>query len=250
MAIIALKAWYIEAYQPIRELVKRSQDLRLSRNSLLKSGMRADFLDDIKEVKESPWFARYLEGEQVEFYIEGSGSYVISNIDLLSHEIYFSKQESQSRLEPIIYFSHQREYEQSSKIIVQVLEKLVEDINGRSRIPLSLKLAPHANTTPMKVTDSQLQQIRKSMLFIADTTPVASGLNLLSSPTVCIETGYAIGSKEIGQILILRMERDELKGEEPFDFAKYPQLVCKTGEELEKSLPSVVESLLYRFNLY
>jgi len=37
-------------------------------------------------------FQRYLEGEIVEFYIEGSGGYAISNIDLISHEIYFTKQ--------------------------------------------------------------------------------------------------------------------------------------------------------------
>ncbi|MEO1148538.1 MAG: hypothetical protein AAFY26_23450, partial [Cyanobacteria bacterium J06638_22] len=73
MAIIALKAWYLEEYEPIRELEKRPHDLRLSKNSLLKSALRADFLDDSDEVKESDWFQRYLDGETVEFYIEGSG---------------------------------------------------------------------------------------------------------------------------------------------------------------------------------
>lgn len=43
MAIIALKAWYLQEYEPIKEL-KRPHDLRLSKNSLLKSGLRADFL--------------------------------------------------------------------------------------------------------------------------------------------------------------------------------------------------------------
>ena len=91
MAIIALKAWYLQQYEPIKELEKRPHDLRLSKNSLLKSGLRADFLDDSQDVKNSEWFGRYLEGEIVEFYIEGSGGYAISNIDLISHEIYFTK---------------------------------------------------------------------------------------------------------------------------------------------------------------
>ena len=67
MAIIALKAWYLEQYEPIRELEKRPHDLRLSKNSLLKSGLRADFLEDSDEVKKSTWFQRYLQGEIVEF---------------------------------------------------------------------------------------------------------------------------------------------------------------------------------------
>jgi hypothetical protein len=44
MAIIALKAWYLEQYEPVSELEKRPYDLRLSRNSLLKSGLRGRFL--------------------------------------------------------------------------------------------------------------------------------------------------------------------------------------------------------------
>ncbi|MGC1245271.1 MAG: hypothetical protein WA865_03590, partial [Spirulinaceae cyanobacterium] len=93
MAIIALKAWYIEDYEPIKQVIQRPHDLRLSRNSLLKSGLRADFLNDTQEVRNSDWFERYLEGEEIEFYVEGSGGYAISNIDLISQEIYFTKQD-------------------------------------------------------------------------------------------------------------------------------------------------------------
>ncbi len=60
MAIIALKAWYLQQYEPIKQLENRPHDLRLSKNSLLKSGLRADFLDDSQDVKNSEWFGRYL----------------------------------------------------------------------------------------------------------------------------------------------------------------------------------------------
>ncbi|MEO1744775.1 MAG: hypothetical protein AAFR99_23620, partial [Cyanobacteria bacterium J06629_9] len=73
MAIIALKAWYLQDYEPIKSLEDRPHDLRLAKNSLLKSALRADFLEDIDDVKQADWFQRYLEGELVEFYIEGSG---------------------------------------------------------------------------------------------------------------------------------------------------------------------------------
>lgn len=103
MATIALKAWYIEGYEPMREIEKRPHDLRLSKNRRLKTGWRADFLEESEEVKNSAWFKRYLEGETVEFYIEGSGGYAISNIDLISHEIYFSKQDVMGQTEPTIF---------------------------------------------------------------------------------------------------------------------------------------------------
>ncbi|HEY9748625.1 MAG TPA: hypothetical protein V6C63_08095, partial [Allocoleopsis sp.] len=139
MAIIALKAWYLQQYEPIRELEKRPHDLRLSKNSLLKSGLRADFLEDSEEVKRSEWFQRYLEGEIIEFYIEGSGGYAISNIDLISHEIYFTKQEVMAHLEPTIFLCYQTEYSPSSDALRDALKDLIEKLNRRSRLPLTLE---------------------------------------------------------------------------------------------------------------
>ena len=107
MAIIALKAWYLAQYEPIKQVIKQPFTLRLSRNSLLKTGLRADFLDDRLEVEGSDWFELYLSGRTVEFYIQGSGTYIVSNIDLVSQEIYFTKVNSVSGLEPTIYYSPQ-----------------------------------------------------------------------------------------------------------------------------------------------
>jgi hypothetical protein len=115
MAIIALKAWFLEKYEPVKELE--------SKNSLLKSGLRADFLNDSEEVKKSAWFQRYLEGEAVEFYIEGSGGYVISNIDLISHEIYFTKQAVSALQDPTIFLSYQIEYSAASEVLREGLQQ-------------------------------------------------------------------------------------------------------------------------------
>ncbi|MEA5536247.1 hypothetical protein [Crocosphaera sp. XPORK-15E] len=41
------------------------------------------------------------QGEAVEFYIEGSGGYIIANLDLVSQEMYLSKQGITATLEPI-----------------------------------------------------------------------------------------------------------------------------------------------------
>jgi len=254
MAIIALKAWYLQQYEPIKELEKRPHDLRLSKNSLLKSGLRADFLDDSQDVKSSVWFGRYLEGETVEFYVEGSGGYAISNIDLISHEIYFTKLEVMAQLEPIIFLSYQSEYKTSSEALRNALSKTLESFNQRSRLPLTLEESRRPVGEPMRLSSTQMRKIRKSLLFVADGTSVAriEGEKtplLIPSPNVCVEIGYALTTKRTEQILLVQMDRQDLPGQFPFDLPNYQQLLFQKPEELPQTLPSVLDTLLQRYNL-
>lgn len=255
MAIIALKAWYLKQYEPIREVIKKPCDLRLSRNSLLKSGLRVDFLDDRGLIEASDWFGLYLEGQTVEFYIEGSGSYVIANIDLVSQEIYFTKRDTFATLEPIIYFAPQDKYPQATEAAIATLTQAVTQLNELSRLPLSLEITPRPQNSPLRLSDSQLRKIRQSLVFIADITPIASisdqdKTSLLLDPNVCVEIGYAINSKDNGQLLLLNMERSDLSGELPFDVAKYKQLSFANSKELQKTLPKLIKVLLQKFNLF
>ncbi|MCY6488565.1 MULTISPECIES: hypothetical protein [Leptolyngbya] len=253
MAIIALKAWYLEQYEPIRELEKRPHDLRLSKNSLLKSGLRADFLEDSDEVKKSSWFQRYLLGEIVEFYIEGSGGYAISNIDLSSHEIYFSKQEVMANLEPEIFFSYQNEFDESSDLIREELISVVESLNRRSRLPLTLRESHRLSEGAIRLNSSLMRSIRQSLLFIGDATSIAEISDtpplLIPSPKVCIETGYALSSKRNEQVLLVQMERSDMPGYFPFDLPSQNRLTFKDKTQLRKLLPKAIESQLHRFNL-
>jgi hypothetical protein len=255
MTIIALKAWYVEQYEPIKEVVKRPYDLRLSRKSLLKSALRADFLDDRESVEKAEWFEHYLEGETIEFYIEGSGSYVISNIDLVSQEIYFTKQEILSTLDPVIFYSPQTDYAAASEATIAVLNSAIENVNKRSRIPITLEVSQRPQGYPIRLSSTQMRRIRKSLLYIADTTPVASipkkdKSGLLFNPNVCVEIGFAIESKDSSQIFLINMERPELIGDVPFDLSSYKQLSFKNEAELTKTLPNLLKILLQRFNLF
>ena len=254
MAIIALKAWYLQEYEPIKELEKRPHDLRLSKNNLLKSGLRADFLEDSAEIKQSTWFQRYLEGDIVEFYIEGSGGYTISNIDLISHEIYFSKQVVMAQMEPSLFLCYQTEYAASSQVLREALQKSLEILNRRSRLPLTL-IESYRSSDSIRLNRTMLQKIRKSLLFIADGTPIArvegkETAQLIPSPNVCVEIGYALQSKRSEQILLAQMQRPDLAGQYPFDLPNHQLLQFKNGAELNKILPSVIETQLHRFNLF
>ena len=253
MAIIALKAWYLEQYEPIRELEKRPHDLRLSKNSLLKSGLRADFLEDSSEVKKSLWFQRYLLGEMVEFYIEGSGGYAISNIDLSSHEIYFSKQEVMANLEPEVFFSYQTEFAESGDLLRDELESVIESLNRKSRLPITLRESHRLSEGAIRLNSSLMRSIRQCLLFIGDGTSIAQ-INdtpplLIPSPKVCVETGYALQSKRSEQVLLVQMERSEMPGQFPFDLPTQNRLVFKDKTQLRKLLPKAIEAQLQRFNL-
>lgn len=253
MAIIALKAWYLQEYEPIRDLEKRPHDLRLSKNSLLKSALRADFLEDSADVKQSAWFQSYLEGERVEFYVEGSGGYEISNIDLISHEIYFTKVDAMAHLEPTIFFCYQTDYPESGDLLRDELRSLVESINGRSRIPLILEESNRLTDGPVRLKSALMRKIRQSLLFIADSTPIVkldgNPARLIPSPSVCVEVGYALQSKRSEQVLLAQMERPEMAGHFPFDLPSQNRLIFQAKSDLHKALPDLVKGQLKRFNL-
>jgi hypothetical protein len=253
MAIIALKAWYLREYEPIRELEKRPHDLRLSKNSLLKSALRADFLEDSEAVKRSDWFQSYLDGEAVEFYIEGSGGYAISNIDLISHEIYFTKQDVMAHLEPSIFFCYQTEYAESSELLREELRSSLEKLNKRSRVPLALKESHRLTDGPVRLNSTLMRSIRKSLLFLADVTPITqisgSPAQLIPSPKVCTEVGYALQCKRTEQLLLTQMERSDLPGQFPFDLPSQNRLMFRDRAQLRKSLTGLLETQLQRFNV-
>ncbi|MGB2923710.1 MAG: hypothetical protein WBB82_00235 [Limnothrix sp.] len=250
MAIIALKAWYLEHYQPIAEVIQRPHDLRLNRNSLLKSALRADFLDEAAVIAESLWFQRYLAGEDIEFYIEGSGSYLIANVDVRSQEIYFTKKDAINWLHPYIYLSAQSVNAAAKEAIATTLQKSIQQLNQTSRIPVEIKFSSVSPSESWRVNNTQLRQIRQSLLHIVDLTPLAaSGDRLLCDPQVCLELGYSLQNKHSNQILLLSQQDKELDGVLPFNLPEHRQLSFSNAADLTKTLPTLLESSLQSYRL-
>jgi hypothetical protein len=179
----------------------------------------------------------------------------VANIDLISHEIYFTKLEILAQLEPIIYYCPQVEYPAGQEAIAGILPDIIQTFNKKSRLPLKLVTSPRLQKETTRLSGNQLRQIKKSLLFIADGTAIAQvsigdSQQLLPSPQVCLEMGFALQSKPSEQILLLKMERSDLEGDYPFDLPSHQLLTCQTPLELEKSLPSVLEALLQKYNLF
>ncbi len=254
MSIIALRAWYLQDYEPINELEKRPADIRLSKKSLLKSAMRADFLEDTEDIKKSTWFGRYLEGDNIEFYIEGSGGYCVANIDLISHEIYFTKQALLSQLEPTVFFCYQTEFKEASETLREGLQQSLDKLNKRSRLPLALVESYRPKDAPVRINRTMMRKIRRSLLFIADITPIAridgEAPQLIPSPNVCVDIGYAIQSKRTEQILLTYQQRPEFTGQFPFDLPPSQILQFKDSKELNHILTDAIETQLGRFKLF
>ncbi|MCS6959902.1 MAG: hypothetical protein RMK91_07610 [Pseudanabaenaceae cyanobacterium SKYGB_i_bin29] len=253
MAIISVKAWYLPEYEPLSAITRRPHDLRLAKNSLLKSALRADFLDEAAEVEASEWFQRYLGGDTIEFYIEGSGTYTIANIDLRSHEIYFLKQESNARLNPSIFFSYQSQRPETSVIIRETLEEIVPELNKKTRFPLSLEFSHRPKEEPIKLKSNLMTKLKRSLIFVADVSPIAitdgEPPQLLLSPHVCLETGYALQAKRPEQIILIQIQSDPLEGLFPFDLPIQQRLIYPDRRSLTKPLTEVLKRLLDRFNM-
>ncbi|MDX1978516.1 MAG: hypothetical protein SFT94_12660 [Pseudanabaenaceae cyanobacterium bins.68] len=255
MAIITLRAWYVPEYEPQGAIQTRPHDLRLAKNSLLKSALRADFLDESQTVKDSEWFQRYLNGEQIEFYIEGSGSYLISNIDLISHEIYFTKQDSLVYLEPTIFYSYQSLNPESSDQIRTVITAYLEQFNQTARVKISLEQPQRTTTEPVKLKSSQMTRLRRSLLLIADVSAIAT-LKLdgeeqqIPSPQVCVEVGYALQAKRPDQILLVQMDGENPASRVfPFELPIFQRLNFKDEASLAQGLPKAIAQQLERFKL-
>ena len=136
-----------------------------------------------------------------------------------------------------------------------MLTKIVDDLSKRSRLKLSLEVTPRTVGSPLRLSNSQFRKIGKSLLFIADVTPISAvttdeNTESIVDSNVCVELGYGIQTKDNGQILLLNRSRSDLSGTMPFEMASYKQLSFDDGKQLEKSLPKLIDALLQRYSLY
>ncbi|MDX2270541.1 MAG: hypothetical protein NW237_01140 [Cyanobacteriota bacterium] len=251
MAIIVLRAWYLDSVLSVAQVQHTNPDLRLSRTGLLKTAMRADFLDDVEQVKQSLWFQRYLEGELVEFYIEGSGAYSISNLDLISREMYFNKRNTLTTIEPMIVYCGQAVDDESSQAISRVLTTLVETVNRKQSPLLPLQLEVVIEDGGLTLDAALVRKLKHALLVVADVTPIAAlpDQRLLPSPHVCVAVGYALQSKRPDQILLVQLERQGYQGRFPFEVEGSSYLSLKDAKQLQEQLTTTVLRQLQRAKL-
>ncbi|RMG07560.1 MAG: hypothetical protein D6728_16485, partial [Cyanobacteria bacterium J055] len=157
-------------------------------------------------------------------------------------------------LDPVIFLCYQTEYPDSSVALREELQAAIATLNQRSRLPLKLEESQRSAENPLRLNARSLRKIRRSLLFIADTTAIAQipgdEPQLIPSPNVCVEIGYALQSKRTEQILLASLDRRDLSGRVSFDLPNYQQLAFRDAKELGKMLPDLLEAMLKRFSLF
>jgi hypothetical protein len=140
-------------------------------------------------------------------------------------------------------------------LLREELQESLQILNRKSRLPLTLIESSRPSNSPLRLNRTIMRKIRKSLLFIADTTPITSIdgqeiCQLIPSPNVCVEIGYAVESKKSEQILLAHQQRPELEGQFPFDLPTQQILQFTDGAELNKILTVTIENQLARFKLF
>ena len=252
-----LNGWYIDELTSYDKLTEQEPDIQIQKKSLLKYGFRGFFLNDKDDVENSEWFDNYIKGERVEFLVEGSGTYYISNMDLASREIYFTSINILPSLPPKIFFCYQSDYTESNEIISGLLEEIVEEINDKyvPIEPIEIERASSYGEGAVKIDSNLMKKIKKSVIFLADVTPVLkfdedNKNKAYPNPNVCIEVGYALKSKTEDRVVLCKYERDDFEEVNfPFDIDKNRRFMSSDKSELKTEIKKELTEKLSEYRI-
>jgi hypothetical protein len=250
--MLIVKAWYLDRPLLPADVEALPPTLRLSKKSLLKAAFRGFFVDDAETVYPSAWFRSFLAGEKVEFYLEGSGTYELANMDLVSREVYLVRAETPPASPPLIFFSTQTEYPEASDQIGRVLAQTVTQMNATYRLGQKIRIErPHRLPDGTVRLDTDVRRlIRQSLLVIADTTLITSVQGKgYPSPNVCLEVGYALVSKKPYQIKLVELPPPAQEAIFPFSISDELRLMPQDEADLAQQLAAALTDVLKRFRL-
>ena len=252
-----LNGWYIDELTSYDKLKEQNPDIKIQKKSLLKYGFRGFFLDDKDEVEKSDWFDNYIKGERVEFLVEGSGTYYISNMDLSSREMYFTSINILPSLPPKIFFCYQSDYDKSYEICNELLKEIVNEINSNyiTIEPIEIEKASGHGEGAVKIDSNLIKKIKKSVIFFADVTPVLifdedSKNKAYPNPNVCIEVGYALNSKTADRVVLFKYEREDYKDVNfPFDIDKNRRIMGSDKAKLKTDIKNELTEILSNYRI-
>lgn len=115
-----------------------------------------------------------------------------------------------------VFDAWQSEYTRSRNVIWEVLPEVVAAINQMSGLvrPLRVIQATAPGDGAIRIDVAVQERIRKAEFFVGDVTPVyANGNRLLMNENVLVEVGFALGTKEANQIMLLAMRRTDVPGD-------------------------------------
>jgi Predicted nucleotide-binding protein containing TIR-like domain len=230
MQLTRVKCWHVgDAIYDVAQVSAQPHTLDLIKKSILKTGYRAYCLTDRAAIEQSNWYRLHLISDTVIFYIEGSGLYKLSNVDLVENEFYFEKSNQPAGYQPWIFYSWQSDFNPSRTHIREGIDQAIEIINSRkpkSEILIIESTRPEDGAG--NIVDAIKLNIDRSLMAVFDVTNIskvnANDKTSKSYPNanVVFELGYALSRKRADQILMIKKSRSADLGNDvpPFDFSQ------------------------------
>lgn len=148
-----------------------------------------------------------------------------------------------------VFLSWQSEFPASRNLIKDTLKKVIKAANASKPVrPLELVQATALGDGAVRIDVQLMTLIKGAHLVVADVTPVAAdnGRRRVND-NVLIEVGYALASKDPGQVLLLAMRRDDLaKGNVAFDIANVQRIELAPDGKKDGRVQAEIEAMLRR----
>ncbi len=148
-----------------------------------------------------------------------------------------------------VFLSWQSEFPSSRSLIKDLLTRSFDKINKTKRPtrPLELIQATSVGDGAVRIDVQLLTRIKNAHLFVADVTAVSedNGRHRVND-NVLVEVGYALASKDPGQILLLAQKRDLPPGRMPFDIGNVQRFDLLPEGRKDGRVQAEIETMLQK----
>jgi hypothetical protein len=258
-----IKCWNLpDALTDPQILTARDPSLLLIKKSILKLGYRAFAVDEREKIEKQAWFPQFLLGDEVRFYIDGSGVYRLVNCDLMENELYFERLNVPVGHKPWVFYSWQSDYNPSRSVIKEALVGAIDHINDNMSPRQKLEIVE--STRPADgakdIVEAIQDNLNKCMFAVFDITNVApvmlvegaEKVEASPNPTeepkcypnanVVFELSYALARKRPDQIVLAkRVRKEHFKDDRvPFDFDHNKRIDYSQPAKIRKDLKDIL----------
>jgi hypothetical protein len=256
-----VKCWYVPEAITDPETARQTEpSFNILKKSILKNGYRGFAIEEREHLESQQWYKPFLLGDEVRFYLDGSGVYRLANCDLTENELYFERLNVPIGYRPWIFYSWQSDHNASRTKIKDALAEAVKHINENlsPREPLEILESTRPEDGAKNIVNAIKLNIDRSMFVLFDITNVSKVLgddpdgNAKHYPNanVVFELSYALARKTPDQVLLLKQDRkkDIPKDVIPFDFSQNKRLDFSKPAKLRSDIEAILIDHLRRRN--
>ena len=232
-----------------------SPPLKIFKKSILKTGYRAFASEERAEIERHSWYRDFLLGDEIRFYIDGTGFYRLVNCDLADNELYFERLNLPVGHKPWIFYSWQSDHNPSRTHIRDAFNAAIQHINENlnPRQPLELVEATRPEDGADDIVKAIKTNLDKRLFAVFDITSVAQvpgeSEKCYPNANVVFELSYAMARKKPDQVLLVKKKRaDFLPDKVPFDFEHLKRADYEQPAKLKKAVSEILQSYLQRLN--